>query len=243
MPRRTQRRRALSQNFLHDQSVIAEVIGTLHPPPGALVVDLGAGSGALTKPLARTTRVHAVELDPRWADHLRTHAASWGDVRVQRADALTVAFPRERFHLISNAPYAIGTRLVRRVLTDAHGLVRGVIILQRETAHRLAKDGRFAATWAPWFELRVHGHIPARAFRPAPSVESAILTIVPRAVPLLSPAAFAQYDAFLARVFDGRGDTLAQRVGDRRALTRAAIPRDATPGSIPPEAFARLFGG
>jgi 23S rRNA (adenine-N6)-dimethyltransferase len=243
MPRRTQRRRALSQNFLHDQSVIAEVIGTLHPPPGALVVDLGAGSGALTKPLARTTRVHAVELDPRGADHLRTHASAWGDVSVQRADALTFPFPRERFHLVSNAPYAIGTQLVRRVLTDAHGLERGVFVLQLQTARRLAGDGRFAATWAPWFELRVHGRIPPRAFRPPPTVDSAMLTVVPRAVPLLSPAAFADYESFLARVFSGRGRTLAQRVGDRRALTRAAIPHDATPGSVPPEAFARLYGG
>ncbi|MDA0162440.1 rRNA adenine N(6)-methyltransferase family protein [Solirubrobacter ginsenosidimutans] len=242
MPRRTQRRRALSQNFLHDQSVIAEVIGTLHPPPGTLVVDLGAGAGALTRRLARTNRVLAVELDPRWADHLRTHARAWGDVTVQRADALTVGFPRERFHLVSNAPYHVGTQLVRRVLTDAHGLERGVFVLQLETARRLAGDGRFAATWAPWFELRVHGRIPPRAFRPAPSVDSAVLTVVPRPVPLLSPAAFADYDAFLARVFNGRGNTLAQRVGDARALKRAAIPRDATPGSVPPEAFARLYG-
>jgi 23S rRNA (adenine-N6)-dimethyltransferase len=241
MPRRTQRRRALSQNFLHDQSVIAEVIGTLHPPPGTLVVDLGAGAGALTKPLARTNRVHAVELDPRWATHLRTHAKAWGDVTVHHGDALAASFPRERFHLVCNAPYHVGTKLVRRVLTDAHGLERGVFVLQLQTARRLAKDGRFAATWAPWFELRTHGRIPPRAFRPAPTVDSALLTIVPRAVPLLSPAAFADYDAFLTRVFTGRGDTLAKRVGDRRALKRAAIPSDATPSSVPPEVFARLY--
>jgi 23S rRNA (adenine-N6)-dimethyltransferase len=242
MPRRTQRRRALSQNFLHDQSVIADVIGTLHPPPGTLVVDLGAGAGALTKPLARRNRVLAVELDPRWADHLRTHAPAWGDVAVERADALTVPFPRERFHLVSNAPYHVGTKIVRRVLAEAHGMTRGVIVLQRETAHRLASTGRFAATWAPWFELRAHGRIPARAFRPAPSVESAILTIVPRAVPLLSPAAFAPYDAFVADVFSGREPTLAQRVpGRRRTLVQAGLPHDATPASVPPEAYARLY--
>jgi 23S rRNA (adenine-N6)-dimethyltransferase len=241
MPRRTQRRRALSQNFLHDQAVIAEVIGTLHPPPGALVVDLGAGAGALTRRLAETNRVLAVELDPRWAAHLRTHAKAWGDVSVRHGDALTVAFPNERFHLVANAPFHIGTRLVRRVLTDAHGLARGVIVLQRAAAHRIAGDGRFAATWAPWYELSVHGRIPPRAFRPAPSVESAILTIAPRAVPLLSPAAFADYDAFIAKIFTGRGNTLAQRVGGARVLSRASIPRDATPASVPPEVFARLF--
>ena len=155
-------RRALGQKFLHDQSVVADVIGTLHPTPGALVVDLGAGAGALTSAAAaRGTRVIAVELDPNWTQVLRTRAPSWGDVTVVAADALRVPFPAERFYVVSSAPYGIGTKLVRRVLTDAHGLVRAVFVLQRSAALRLARDGRFAASWAPWFELRVHGRIPS----------------------------------------------------------------------------------
>jgi 23S rRNA (adenine-N6)-dimethyltransferase len=241
MPRSTpSRRRALSQNFLHDPRYVAEIIGTLHPPPGALVVDLGAGAGALTREVARHARVIAVELDPTWTRELRTRAPAWGDVTVVGADALTFAFPRERFYVVSNAPYGIGTQLVRRVLTDAHGLAKAVIVLQREAAHRLAARGRFAASWAPWFELRVVSRIPARAFRPVPSVESAVLTIVPRTVPLLSPAAFAQYDAFLARAFTGRGNTLAQRLNMRPGAL--GIARDATPATIAPDDYARLFG-
>jgi 23S rRNA (adenine-N6)-dimethyltransferase len=246
MPRRTprdERRRALSQNFLHDQQVVADVVATLHPPPGALVVDLGAGAGALTRAVAqRGHRVHAIELDPHWARHLRTHAQAWGDVTVVHGDALQVPFPAERFVVVANAPYAIGTRLVRRLLTDAHGLTRAVVVLQREAALRLAGGGRFAASWAPWFELSVHRRIPARAFRPVPSVDSAVLTIVPRAVPLLSPAAYPRYDAFLAAAFGGRGNTLARRLNVRPAqLAAFGLPRDATPGAVPPEVYARVF--
>src|SRR4051812_48998352 len=123
MPRRTRRdarRRELGQNFLHDPSFVAEIIGTLHPPPGALVVDLRAGAGALTRAVARSARVIAVELDPDWTRVLRTHAPAWGDVTVVAADALRVPFPAERFYLLSNAPFGIGTQLVRRVLSDAH---------------------------------------------------------------------------------------------------------------------------
>jgi 23S rRNA (adenine-N6)-dimethyltransferase len=249
MPRRTPRdarRRALGQNFLHDQSVVADVLGTLHPPPGALVVDLGAGAGALTcAAAAREARVIAVELDPAWTRVLRTRAPAWGDVEVIAGDALRVPFPPARFYVVSSAPYGIGTQLVRRVLTDAHGLVRGVVVLQREAALRLARGGRFAASWAPWFELRVHGRIPPRAFRPAPSVESAMLSIVPRAVPLLSPAAFRAYDAFLTSVFSGRGTRLADRLGDRRrahaALAAAGVARSAVPSAVAPDAYAHLF--
>ena len=166
--------------------------------------------------------------------------ARLGRRRRARGRRAARAVPGRALHLVSNAPYGIGTQLVRRVLRDAHGLVRGVIVLATRTALRLATGGRFAASWAPWFELRVHGRIPPRAFRPVPSVESALLTIVPRAVPLLSPAAFAGYDAFLTRVFGGRGDALAQRL-PKRALSAAGIARDATPASVPPEAYARLY--
>ena len=246
MPRRTprdERRRALSQNFLHDPSVVAAIVGTLHPPPGALVVDLGAGAGALTRAVAAGGhRVLAVELDPDWAHHLRARAPAWGDVSVRHADALRVPFPAERFLVVATAPYGIGTKLVRRLLADAHGLTRAAVVLQREAALRLAGGGRFAASWAPWFELRVTRTIPARAFRPVPSVDGALLTIVPRAVPLLSPAAYPGYDRFLAAAFGGRGNTLARRLNLRpAALAQLGLPRNATPGAVPPETYARLF--
>jgi len=256
VPRRTPRdarRRTLGQNFLHDQGVIADVVGTLHPPPGALVVDLGAGAGALTAAAAaRGARVVAVELDPAWLAVLRTRAPGWGAVEVVPGDLLAVPLPAEPYLVLASAPYAIGTRLVRRLLSDAHGLVRAAVVLQHETARRLAgrpRCGRFAATWAPWFELRVARRIPARAFRPIPAVDSAVLTLAPRAAPLLSPAAYRDYDRFLAAVFDGRGRTLADRLarhaGDRRralrALEAAGVPPAATPSAVAPEVYPRLF--
>src|SRR5687768_17409613 len=104
MPRRTPRdarRRALGQNFLPDQSVVADVLGTLHPPPGALVVDLGAGAGALSAAAAaREARVIAVELDPAWTRLLRSRAPACGDVEVIAGDALRVPFPSERFYVV-----------------------------------------------------------------------------------------------------------------------------------------------
>jgi len=64
-----------------------------------------------------------------------------------------------------------------------------------------------------------------------PSVESAILTVVPRRVPLLSPAVFDRYEAFLARAFSGR-------LPRRRLLAAAGLPPG---GPIPPDAYARAF--
>jgi 23S rRNA (adenine-N6)-dimethyltransferase len=250
---RRNNRAQLAQNFLVDDRVIAGVVGTLHPPPGSTVLDLGAGAGALTEHAARLgAHVIAVERDPRWVSHLRAHAPGWGSVEVAQGDILSIALPREPYLVLSNAPFNVGTALVRRLLTEAHGLVRAVLVLQRETARRLAgrpRCGRFAATWAPWFELRVQDPIPARAFRPVPNVDAAVLSLTPRAVPLLSPAAYREYDAFLGAVFSGRDSTVTERIARRfgRARARAAaaaagLDRAATPSGLRPETYALLFG-
>jgi hypothetical protein len=77
------------------------------------------------------------------------------------------------------------------------------------------------------YELRAGRTIQPGAFKPVPAVESALLTLAPRGAPLLSPAAFGEYDAFLGAVFDGRGrtvaDRLARRCGRRRAAGRRGV--------------------
>ncbi len=249
---RDARRRALGQDFLVDDRAIAAVVGTVHPPPGALVLDLGAGAGALTAALAaRGARVVAVERDPAWLLRLRREAPRWGDVAVRDADLLHVAFPAEAHLVVSSPPWSAATAVVRRLLGDGHGLVRAALVLQREAARRLAgrpRTGRFAAGWAPWFELRVTAHVGREAFRPVPAADAAVLLLAPRAVPLLSPAAWPAYAAFLDAVFAGRGRTVVDRMAPRagrraalRAAEEAGVARDAVPSAVPPEAYAALF--
>lgn len=74
---RDRRRRELGQNFL--RADLADlVIAEAHIEPGELVIDIGAGSGALTLACARKgARVIALEIDPAWALRLRN--------RVERA--------------------------------------------------------------------------------------------------------------------------------------------------------------
>jgi 23S rRNA (adenine-N6)-dimethyltransferase len=87
--------------------------------------------------------------------------------------------------VVSNAPFNRGTAIVRRLLGEGHGLVRATLVLRLQAARRLAgkpRSGRFAATWAPWFELRVEHRIPAGAFKPIAAVEAAVLTLAPQPV-------------------------------------------------------------
>ena len=70
-PSRPSDRRNLSQNFIHDTSVVAQMCDLL-AGPSLPVLDLGAGVGAVTSGLMRRWhQVTAGVLDPHWTAVLR----------------------------------------------------------------------------------------------------------------------------------------------------------------------------
>lgn len=136
--------------------------------PGDVVVDLGAGDGALTVPLARVgCRVLAVELHPRRAAALRERVDP-GRVAVLELDVDAFRWPGHPFRVVANPPYAGINRLVRRLLTlrqlrsadlvVAEGAARGLL---RRYPDRLAAGPR----------------MPRRAFRNQPPGCACVLRI------------------------------------------------------------------
>ena len=83
-----------------------------------VVLDLGAGLGALTRPLAASgARVIAVELHPRRAATLREQYAS-SRVAVLELDLRDFTLPGRPYRVVANPPYAGVNALVRRLLAD-----------------------------------------------------------------------------------------------------------------------------
>lgn len=249
---RDRRRRQLGQNFLVDAALAERVVDLAAVSRGDLVVDLGAGRGALTRPLLdRGAQVVAVELDPRWAGALRRDLGRRRDVEVVQGDALEVPFPTAPFRVVSNPPFGVTTSLLRRLLGGDVPLIDATLLLQLATARRVSgcpAAGRFSLGWAPWFELSVRDRVPRDAFRPVPATDAAVLQVRPRAVPWLSPARFAEWDAFVDRIFRASGRTAADRLdaalGTRvaRGVTRRAeVDTVRPPSRLPVEAWLALF--
>ncbi|WP_159795053.1 rRNA adenine N-6-methyltransferase family protein [Puerhibacterium puerhi] len=141
--------------------------------PGELVLDLGAGTGALTHHLvAAGARVVAVELHPGRAQALRERFAG-ADVRVVAVDLAAVRWPRRPFRVVASPPYGHTTALVRALLDRRTALVRADLVLQRQAARRLAE--RYAG--APRWHVEVARALPRRAFSPPPRVDSAVLVV------------------------------------------------------------------
>jgi len=100
------------------------------------VLDLGAGTGALTSPLVRTgATVLAFELHPQRVDELRARFAG-SAVKVIRADVTNLRLPRRPFHVVSNPPFAASVAILRRLTSPGSRLVQAHVIVPRHTAER-----------------------------------------------------------------------------------------------------------
>jgi 23S rRNA (adenine-N6)-dimethyltransferase len=146
-------------------------------PPGAVVLDIGAGTGAITAPLLEArARVIAVEAHPARARHLRDRFG--GRVTVARADAADLRLPRRPFHVVANPPFAVTDRLLRRLLQPGSRLRSAHLILQEQAARRWASPAAPGyPRWIRSFEVRTGPRVPRGAFRPVPPVDARILVI------------------------------------------------------------------
>ena len=138
--------------------------------PGELVLDIGAGTGALTGHLVRAgARVVAVELHPGRAALLRRR---FPGVTVVEADARSVRLPSSTFRVVANPPYGITADLLHLLLTAGPRFRAADLVLQRAVVRK------YAAQHKPrTHRLSAGLTVPRHAFRPPPRVDSAVLLL------------------------------------------------------------------
>jgi 23S rRNA (adenine-N6)-dimethyltransferase len=180
------------QHYLASRTLAAELVQAADLGPEDLVLEFGAGFGRLTGELASIAgEVVAVELDGRLAARLASRLTDQTAVKVIHGDALEVALPRRPFRVVSNPPFHLTARLLRRLLNDPRiPLVRADLVLEWRAAIGLSAvspPSPQSMGWQPWFEFLLLRRLPASSFAPEPSADAALLSIRRRRSPLLDP--------------------------------------------------------
>jgi 23S rRNA (adenine-N6)-dimethyltransferase len=211
---------APDQHFLRSSRLAAAVVADACIEATDLVLDIGAGRGRLTIPLAQCAReVHAIEVDPLLAEQLRKRFRGHQKVTVIEDDALRMRLPNEEFRVVANIPFGCTGAILRRLLDDPSvPLVRADLIVEWGVA--LKRTACWPSTMlnvsrGVIYEFLITRRLPARCFEPAPRVDAAVLSIRRRPVPLVPPSECELFRAFVASGF---------RLGVRRAMA-ADMPR------------------
>jgi 23S rRNA (adenine-N6)-dimethyltransferase len=202
---RDERRRRLGQNFLNPATA-DRLIEQAAFRPDELVVEIGAGSGAITLALLRRgVRVVAIESDRSWFERLRERVGANTQIRIVQGDFLAFRLPDEPFRVFGSLPFGRTTEMLQRLLDDpAAAMRRADLIVQWEVACKRAAappTTLLSTLWAPWWELRLGARIPATEFRPIPRVDGAVLTITRRTPPVLPISMARPYADFVTRTW------------------------------------------
>jgi 16S rRNA (adenine1518-N6/adenine1519-N6)-dimethyltransferase len=231
-------KRSLGQNFLVDKNIQRKIVDALDPGPSDHVVEIGPGRGALTAHLvARVGRLTLIELDDQLARDLLELYADTPRVRVIHADVLQVplaelASEPGRVRVIGNIPYNITTPIVFHLLERPRP-ASILLMVQKEVAERLVAAPGTSEYGALSVGVRTVARVervfdvPRGAFRPVPSVDSALVRIDPVQPPALSEEDELAVRELTRAAFQWRRKQMQKTLRDHPdlALTKAEVER------------------
>ncbi len=186
MPEHTRAKKSLGQNFLTCQWVISDIINTARLSPMDTVLEIGPGTGVLTRPIAaHVKKVIAIEKDENLARILARELLSEGitNVTILEGDILThkISLPTT-YKIVANIPYYLTARLLRLFLEEQEKKPSSMVLtIQKEVAQRIIskppRENLLALSVQIFGTPNIIAIIPASCFTPQPNVDSALISI------------------------------------------------------------------
>jgi len=225
VPLRHVARKRFGQNFLHDEQVIDRIIAAIAPQPGDLLVEIGPGQAALTRPLlASGAELHLVELDRDLVAWLKEQFSGESRLTLHACDALKAdlsEFTGHRpFRLVGNLPYNISTPLIFHVLQWSDLIIDMHFMLQKEVVDRMVAApgsrtyGRLSVMTQFHAEVTRLFDVLPESFSPAPKVQSSIVRLRPLQQPPVDAGSVENLATVVTCAFSKRRKTLRNSLRD-----------------------------
>jgi 23S rRNA (adenine-N6)-dimethyltransferase len=259
------KRRSLGQNFLTSPHLVRELVRHSSIGTNDIVVEIGPGRGIITAELARRAKaVVAIEKDAALVTRLRERFRNSGNVTIVQGDILQVWDENKcpyapgslhigstTYKIFASIPYNITAPIVRKILYDRCRPAEAYLILQKEPARKFAGIPRetLASILAkPFCEIDIIRHLKRTDFEPVPEVDSVLLRIFRRRLPLVQKEEVDAYRNFVEFGFKSWKKNLRLAYKNafgykrwKRVSRQIHLPLNATPTELTFEQWLALF--
>lgn len=251
-------RKELGQNFLVDGFVVDKIVRAADVRAGELVIEIGPGLGGLTQALCESgADVAALEIDKRMAGVVRNILPQ---CIVINDDAMRVDIPQiatelgySCFKIVANLPYYITTPLIMKMLEHEYAqgqarMLSATLMMQREVADRISAQpgtkgyGALSLGVAYRAGVSLVANVPRNCFLPRPSVDSAVVHLVPHTVAPVSVEDEGLMFSIIKAAFGMRRKTLLNCMAHKYDRTKDEISRIISLSGVSPQARAETLG-
>jgi 16S rRNA (adenine1518-N6/adenine1519-N6)-dimethyltransferase len=213
----------MGQNFLSDPSTAATIIARAQLSSEDVVLEIGAGLGALTIPLARAVKqVYAVEKDRQLVELLKTELLT---NRISSCEIIqknillmdlhaTSDMIGSKITVIGNLPYGISSQILIKLIQSRSVVERAILMFQKELAQRITAQpggrdyGRITAMLRYCADIRILANIKASVFYPPPKVDSTVIETRFKSTAMYGPHDETMLFAVIKAAFGNRRKTL-----------------------------------
>jgi len=226
-------KKRFGQNFLVDPSIINHIVDSIQPQAEDLMIEIGPGLGAITKPLlSRLNHLNVIELDrdiiPRLVKNcIFSDAENKNKLIVNENDVLkfdfsdfhsrqnqTAGLPEKKLRIVGNLPYNISTPVLFHLINYRHLIQDMHFMLQKEVVDRIVSTpgnkvyGRLSVMIQTFCTTQALIEVPPYAFDPAPKVNSAIIRLQPNTQFETRINDFSGYEGLVRQAFSQRRKTI-----------------------------------
>jgi 16S rRNA (adenine1518-N6/adenine1519-N6)-dimethyltransferase len=246
----------LGQNFLQDKNVIQKIGNYFNPKPDDVVLEIGAGLGALTRIVApQVSRFIAVEIDGALIGELQQIQ----NIEVINKDFLEVDLasinPDKKIRVLGNLPYYISTAILTRLIRQKNWVEDMVLMFQEEVAQRIlapTSDSEYSllSVMSQYYcEIDKGFRVSKNCFKPMPEIESRVMHFNFKPDVKIE---VNDYVSFLQKAFSQRRKKLRNNLmreldleSDRvdRIFKDMNIPENVRAENLTPQQFEELIGG
>lgn len=237
-------KKELGQHWLTDRIILGDIAEAADIAPGDTVLEIGPGLGTLTSELLRRAkRVIAVEFDRDLAAKLPGQFPG-KNLQVLNEDILSFdldTLPKD-YVVVANVPYYITSKIVQKLMTASNRPRVSVLLVQKEVAERIAAQSGdmsiLAISAQVYANASLGAEVPRQFFTPPPKVDSQVVVLESRPVPLVAAGEEKEFFRVVKAGFSAKRKKLRSSLAGGLGLEKTQVEVLLASVNVSPDARA-----